>query len=399
MTRQTATLTRQQTPTTSPLSSGILQRKCACGQRTIAGGECEECQKKKSLLQRRAANQTETSEVPPIVHEVLKSPGQPLDTNTRAFMESSFGHDFSQVRVHTDAKAAKSARAVNALAYTVGQDVFFGAGQFSPGTANGQKLLAHELTHTVQQTSESTRLHRRLTVNSPGDAYELEAKHDQVPIIEKLRLSSQVATTQLQSASDIHETMNLGEEASLPEGAPGSSVPTPAGTRRCAQPNSVRLVSSHALSFPGYLTGGGICAVMEALPRRNLCSTGVVEQVTLASGATCPGTLLRPTLCSGSSVFTPGRNQVQTCRSLSMPTTGFVDRHSVQLRSTSVLHDSTRNPRNLDSCTFTCNQRYFIRTGRREGTVGRFQIRYDLAKGRQDGRNITTVRAAKTQRR
>ena len=91
--------------------------------------------------------------VPPIVHDVLRSPGQPLDATTRAFMEPRFGRDFSHVRVHTGDKAAQSARAVNALAYTVGSSVVFGAGRYVLHTTNGQKLLAHELTHVVQQTS------------------------------------------------------------------------------------------------------------------------------------------------------------------------------------------------------------------------------------------------------
>ncbi|HMN29260.1 MAG TPA: DUF4157 domain-containing protein, partial [Caldilineaceae bacterium] len=88
---------------------------------------------------------------PPIVNEVLRSPGQPLDPATRAFMEPRFGHDFSHVRVHTDAHAAKSARAVGALAYTVGNNVVFGANQYSSATYHGRELLAHELAHTVQQ--------------------------------------------------------------------------------------------------------------------------------------------------------------------------------------------------------------------------------------------------------
>jgi hypothetical protein len=93
----------------------------------------------------------ESSEVPPTVHEVLRSPGQPLDPETLTFMESRFGQDFSQVRVHTDEKAAESAQAVSALAYSVGQDIVFGVGQFQPQTGGGQHLLAHELTHVVQQ--------------------------------------------------------------------------------------------------------------------------------------------------------------------------------------------------------------------------------------------------------
>jgi len=82
----------------------------------------------------------------------LRGGGQPLNPATRAFMEPRFGHDFSQVRIHTDGKAAESTRAVNALAYTVGRDVVFGAKQYAPETMNGQRLLAHELTHVLQQS-------------------------------------------------------------------------------------------------------------------------------------------------------------------------------------------------------------------------------------------------------
>jgi hypothetical protein len=89
--------------------------------------------------------------MPPIVHEILRSPGEPLDAVTRAFMEPRFGYNFRDVRIHTDARAAESARAVNALAYTVGRDVVFGTGQYVPDTWQSQKLLAHELTHVVQQ--------------------------------------------------------------------------------------------------------------------------------------------------------------------------------------------------------------------------------------------------------
>jgi Domain of unknown function (DUF4157) len=92
------------------------------------------------------------NDAPPIVRSVLNSSGQqPLDPATRAFMESRFGHDFSRVRVHTDAKAAESTAGVRAKAYTVGQDIVFGPGRFAPGTGEGRRLLAHELTHVVQQ--------------------------------------------------------------------------------------------------------------------------------------------------------------------------------------------------------------------------------------------------------
>ncbi len=87
---------------------------------------------------------------PAIVHNVLASPGQPLDSSTRAFFEPRFGHDFGNVRVHIDARAGESARAVNSLAYTVGRDVVFASGQYAPAAPPGRKLLAHELSHVVQ---------------------------------------------------------------------------------------------------------------------------------------------------------------------------------------------------------------------------------------------------------
>ena len=90
----------------TPVQVSILQRKCACGQHTVAGSECEECrQKREGMMQRSAVSAAPVNSVPPIVHDVLSSSGQPLDAGTRAFMELRFGHDFSQVPVHTDARA------------------------------------------------------------------------------------------------------------------------------------------------------------------------------------------------------------------------------------------------------------------------------------------------------
>lgn len=103
------------------------------------------------IWRRRAAHPAEPAMVPPIAQEVLRSPGQPLDSATRAFIEPRFGHDFGHVRVHNDGKAIESAREVNALAYTVGRHIVFGEGQSVLHTANGQRSLAHELAHVVQQ--------------------------------------------------------------------------------------------------------------------------------------------------------------------------------------------------------------------------------------------------------
>lgn len=114
--------------------------------------------------------------MPLIVDEVLRSPGRPLDTDTRDFMEGRFGHDFGEVRVHTDRNAAASASDVHALAYTVGQDVVFGAGRYAPATPEGRKLLAHELVHVVQQGGRPSAPRASLSVGSAQDPAETEAE-------------------------------------------------------------------------------------------------------------------------------------------------------------------------------------------------------------------------------
>ncbi len=138
--------TEQRPPSTTPAVQGTLQR---CGGHPCPTSCC--VTDDELVLQRQRAWGSEAHTFPPIVQEVLRSSGEPLDRETRAFFEPRFGHDFSQVRVHTDARAAQSARHVNGLAYTVGRDVVFGGGQFAPSTDPGRQLIAHELTHVVQQ--------------------------------------------------------------------------------------------------------------------------------------------------------------------------------------------------------------------------------------------------------
>src|SRR5262249_40427583 len=154
----------------------FLQRSCACRQHG-GGKEWAECEKKDLTLQRRRLNTSSQAPAPPIVHEVLRSTGRPLDPSPRTLMESRFGQDFSQVRVHSDARAAESARAVNAQAYTVGPNVVFGADQYAPSSAAGQRLLAHELTHVVQQQAmKQASSGSGLEVNPPDSALEREAE-------------------------------------------------------------------------------------------------------------------------------------------------------------------------------------------------------------------------------
>jgi len=114
-----------------------------------------------------ASHRENASEAPAIVHEALRSPGQPLDAPVRAQMESRFGRDFGNVRVHTDPLAAKSANAVNALAYSAGANLVFAAGRYAPQTRAGSSLLAHELVHTIQQGGTGKLIQRQPNTEIP----------------------------------------------------------------------------------------------------------------------------------------------------------------------------------------------------------------------------------------
>ena len=201
-------------PSFIPTASKLLQRKCACGGTPGPSGECAECAKKRQKLQRkvthknpndtgfspssnlvmqrkltigssddplekeadRIADQVMTKSIyskatdtplriqrsteqangqmntaPASVNQVLAGSGKPLEPVLQQDMEQRFGHDFSQVRIHTGSAAEKSAQDVSARAYTVGQNVVFGANQFAPRSTEGRRLLAHELTHVIQQ--------------------------------------------------------------------------------------------------------------------------------------------------------------------------------------------------------------------------------------------------------
>src|SRR6266487_609777 len=298
-------------PSFMPVRTGQLQRTCTCGGVPGIDGECPECRRKRLSLQRRATNTTEPSTVPPIVQDVLHSPGQPLDAGTRDFMEPRFGHDFSRiptytstagaiqtklainkpgdefeqeadriadqvlaapahpagsgvtphiqhfvrqptgqtdtvptsvdhaltsssrpleptlrqdmeqrfgydfsrVRVHSNDAAERSARDVNAQAYTVGHNIVFGAGRFVPGTCERRRLIAHELTHVVQQSgSEGTRV---------GQSDE---EHSLVP----LGLSANVV--QRQSLETNQEDLDIAAEREYAKGGP------PPKAKTCGRP-------------------------------------------------------------------------------------------------------------------------------------------------------------------
>jgi hypothetical protein len=132
-------------------------------------------EKAKQKVQPRSEGAEASGIAPPVVHRVLSATGEPMDRATRAFMEPRFGHDFSRVRVHNDDLAAESARAVRAHAYTVGSHVVMGKGRYRPDTRAGRLLLAHELSHVLQQ-KDLPFVSSRLSISGPADELEREAE-------------------------------------------------------------------------------------------------------------------------------------------------------------------------------------------------------------------------------
>ncbi len=195
-------LTKDRSPALIVSRGDVLQRKCACGGTPGPTGECEECCNKRLG----------------IVQEVLQSPGQPLDVKTRAIMEPRFGHDFSKVRIHTDAQAAESTSAINALAYTVGHHIVFGTGQHEPATQEGQKLIAHELTHVIQQSQQTQSMPLSPVLNYSIDRHEQEADH----AARQVTAGNHISTV---SAVDVHPLIQR-QPAGKGGSGPQASVPT-----------------------------------------------------------------------------------------------------------------------------------------------------------------------------
>ena len=149
-----------------PIPFSQISRKCA---------HCEEEDK----VQRKEGTGGSGQTAPSIVNDVIASSGKPLDGNTQQFMESRMGHDFSHVQVHTDGKAAESATAVNALAYTSGNHIVFNSGQYAPNTEGGKRLLAHELVHVGQQKMTNLSVQRDPIKSSPTPPKPVEMTPDQ----------------------------------------------------------------------------------------------------------------------------------------------------------------------------------------------------------------------------
>jgi Domain of unknown function (DUF4157) len=194
-----------------------------------ASRKCALCEKddEQNTLQKKSADGTQPQTVPLIVHEVLRSPGQPLGAATRAFFEQRFGYDFSRVKVHTDGRAAASAHAIGARGYAAGEHIVFGAVD-KLESETGRHFLAHELTHTIQQGA-SRRLggvgrrldisasHRSIRRQTPEGGTE-EGQHLETPCRETSRLTSPEHQL-IQSDYQTQINENSAREYAIPESA------------------------------------------------------------------------------------------------------------------------------------------------------------------------------------
>ena len=181
-------------------------------------------------LQKTAGNASVSAALeeqePSLVKDVVGSGGgSPLDRDTRGFMESRLGADFSDVRVHTDGKATESARSVQAYAYTVGNDVVFQSDKFAPDSDSGQRMLAHELTHVVQQRSgpvDGTPAAGGIKISHPSDSFEqaAESTADRVMSSQAVPTPMTGATSSVQRAAPEEEEPVQGsfvQRAAAPE--------------------------------------------------------------------------------------------------------------------------------------------------------------------------------------
>lgn len=192
---------------------------CDCGQHGHGGSACA-CRERAGVIQRCADDDNPGCACG--VDAALRGPGHPLDARVRVELERRLGADFSQVRVHTDAAAAESAHRLNARAYTLGRDIAFAAGQYEPHSHAGRTLLAHELTHVVQQ--------RGMTATGPPRIGSRDDHHER----EAARVAAgDIAPTRGTAPAGVVQRQPAGPQATTPPNpravcfVPGTTIPQP----------------------------------------------------------------------------------------------------------------------------------------------------------------------------
>lgn len=244
---KTAGFVPQSVQVTSTVKPGVLQRKCTCG------GTCDSCrelekEKAGGVIQRQASaagrsvsstGRNASAHLASQIHSAAQSGGNPLPATTRSTMQTRFGNrDFSGVRIHHGSGADHLARHLGADAFTVGNNIFFAGHRYDPASPAGQRLLAHELAHVVQQGNSSPLIQHKLEVGAPDTAAELEADRVAERVVSGIPAGTITASTvgivQRQAVPCAEEA--CGSSAAPPPQA--CACPLPGGGERVILPTS-----------------------------------------------------------------------------------------------------------------------------------------------------------------
>jgi hypothetical protein len=286
---------------------------------------------------------------PPMVHRVLATGGRPLDTLSRSFYEPIFRHDFGHVRVHTDEEAARSARSVGALAYTVGHHIVFDSGRYEPRTEIGHQLLAHELAHVVQQSGAAEE-RVALRVGPPDDGCEQQAD----------RIAASIPYSQ--GTADHAQPIRRGAHHAVRDGVRVLRRKVPTGISLAGVKSFGHADLVDEADKEKYLTNIGAVSLLKLTPpgdyteekKKGDCTKEFLTEVL----NTCPSSP-RP-FCRGSVCFQVNGNantgDPKTGNTFSEGTDSFVDRHIARY-DTSFLSGSGKR-----QCSVVCHQTYKYRT-------------------------------------
>ncbi|HEX2049184.1 MAG TPA: DUF4157 domain-containing protein [Actinomycetota bacterium] len=196
-----------------------LLRRC-CGRERCSG----DCARDDATLLRAGLAPPTAGRAPAIVHDVLRTAGEPLEPGARADMEKRLGHDFARVRVHRDAAAGESARAVGALAYTVGEHVVFAPGQYETSTPQGRSLLAHELTHVVQDGGAAAHARPELEIAPDDGAAESEARRNAAAARGPAEPRPQLGAPPVAGPAALRRALAIDGPSAVPAGAPAGTT-------------------------------------------------------------------------------------------------------------------------------------------------------------------------------
>ncbi|MGZ8183428.1 MAG: hypothetical protein ACXWT1_15850 [Methylobacter sp.] len=370
-----------------PSVQGLLQRKCACGSHAIAGGECEECKKKKSGLQRNFAvwtnHEAQKQKADRIVDQIMAAPNDSSvslasqnnpgygnhATESRnmapgsmervlagAGMEQRFNYDFSRVGVYPDRKMAGSAR--------------LPANKGAVGIALGNKQYSLETNDFAQLAHKNSAFDEELIDDEPDSGEQGQ------------ELPSQRMPSSFEEIPPVGERLMPGAEPLEEGGKKKTKCPSKTVVEKTIDmtPDGIK---------KGYRTGYGATAVMHVQPdSTNWDGTQIVESLKQTKN-TCPEEF-KISPCSGNSTFTVGAEaKSSVLGTLEAKSNRFYDFHISRWNKGSLLHD--RNPADIDSCQVECEQSYSCGGG----VIGKHTVTRTFTKGKSGSRDVTLVAVTK----